>query len=82
MTSDETLVELFTEGTIELCNDAGTKLMLKPDVHIDGYFGLVVEDGGGFTGMCITPRQWERIKETVDKSLEIQYRSGKLERPQ
>ena len=73
---------MFNENVVELADDAGSKLMLKPDVHVEGFFGLVMEDGGGFTGMCITPRQWERIKETVDKSLEIQYRSGKLARPQ
>lgn len=74
-------VDTFVDNTLTLAEETGTKLLLKPNVHLSNCFGLAMSDEGGFTGMVFTPRMWDVVKARMDKFLEEQYKAGKLTRP-
>lgn len=62
-------VSLFNENEDEnlLIDDGGTKLSLVKDAGVPQGFGFCISDEGGFTGILVSIKCWEKMKAIVDK---------------
>lgn len=66
------LVEVMGEDERDLLvrDETGTSIYLVEKTNwSDEAFGLRIEDGGGFTGLIMTPKKWQTLRDKIDKFL-------------